>query len=109
MSKIFVVNFEDGFDITTDLRRIKWVVEHSSNVKIRALNDSWQAYLYGCFNHTEKKLSRLLFVAVRLPRFEDVLKAPFYERIVPARTTRFFALVAENYLYMSKKPAFGGA
>ena len=79
MSKIFVVNFEDGFDITTDLRRIKWVVEHSSNVKIRALNDSWQAYLYGCFNHTEKKLSRLPFVAVRLPRFEDVLKAPFYQ------------------------------
>ena len=97
MSKIFVVHFEDGFDLTDDLSRIKWLVEQSSNVKIRTLNDSWQAYLYGCFNHTKKKLSRLPFVAISLPRFEDVLKAPFYERIVLARTTRFFALVAEDH------------
>ena len=97
MSKIFVMHFEDGFDITTDLRRIKWVVEQSSDVEIRTREDAWQAYLHACLHHAKKKLSRQPFVAVSLPKFEDVLKAPFYERIVPARTTRFFALVAENY------------
>lgn len=33
MCKIFVVNFEDGFDITTDLRRIKWVVDYTRRRK----------------------------------------------------------------------------
>ena len=97
MAKFFIVNFEDGFDLTNDLSRIKWVMEQSSDVKIWTLNDSWQAYCFACLHHTKKKLSRLPFVAVSLPRFEDVLKAPFYERLVPARTTRFFALVAEDY------------
>ena len=81
MSKIFVVHFEDGFDVTDNLSRIKCVVEQSSDVKIRTLNDSWQAYCFACLHHAKKKLSHFPFVAVSLPRFEDVLKAPFYERL----------------------------
>ena len=69
MSKIFVVHFEDGFDVTDNLSRIKCVVEQSSDVKIRTLNDSWQAYCFACLHHAKKKLSHFPFVAVSLQSF----------------------------------------
>ena len=97
MQKFFVINFESGFDLTYDLDRVKYVIEKFPNIEIFQIDESWQAYRYACFRHTRKKLSRNPFSMPIMPKFEDVLRAPFYERIVPVRTPRFFALIAEGY------------
>lgn len=97
MKRFFVVNFEDGFDLTDDFARIKYVIGKFSGVEIREIDEPWQAYCYACFRHTTKKLSRNQFVMPILPKFEDVLNAPFYERMTPVASPRFFALVAPGY------------
>lgn len=107
MTKFFVVNFEDGFDFTDDLKRVQYVLEKVSGVEIRMTDDEWRAYQYACCYHTAKKLLRNPFVMPTLPKFEDVLKAPFYERLVPTMAQRFFALVAYGY-HVSVSTAIGG-
>lgn len=97
MKKIFVINFESGFDLTDNLSRVKFVVEKFSSIMIQTMEDSWQAYCYACFHHATKKLLRNSFAMPIMPKFEDVLKAPFYDRAVSATTPRFFALIAEGY------------
>lgn len=37
------------------------------------------------------------FVMPTLPRFEDVMQSPFYERIPPLPPTRYFAMATSNY------------
>ena len=97
MEKLFVINFESGFDLTYDLKRVNYVIEKFPNIEIVQIDDSWRAYQFACVRHTRKKLSRNPFSMPIMPKFEDVLRAPFYERIVPVRTPRFFALIAEGY------------
>lgn len=97
MHKIFVMNFEDGFDLTEDLKRVRYVLEKVSGVEIQTMNDEWRAYYFACFKHIQKKLLRNPFVMPTLPKLEDVLRAPFYERIVPTMTPRFFALIGNGY------------
>lgn len=97
MKRFFVINFEDGFDLTEDLKRVRYVLEKVSGVEIRIMNDEWQAYYCACFHHTAKKLLRDSFVTPTLPKLEDVLRAPFYERIVPTMAPRFFALIGAGY------------
>lgn len=97
MERFFVINFEDGFDLTDDLTRINFVIRKFSGIEIREIAEPWQAYYYACFRHTTKKLSRNSFIMPILPKFEDVLNAPFYERITPVASPRFFALLAPGY------------
>ncbi len=56
MKRFFVINFEDGFDLTDDFARIKYVISKFSGVEIREIDEPWQAYCYACFHHTTKKI-----------------------------------------------------
>lgn len=97
MKKFFSVIFNDGFDITDRLERVHKVLNTFGGIEIHFSDDPWQAYYCACFRHTIKKLSLNPFIMPILPKFEDVLNAPFYERITPVASPRFFALLAPGY------------
>ena len=97
MRKFFVVNFDGGFDITNSLSRVEMVVSKFNGIEIHEANDLWLAYQQACIRYTAKKLSSNTFFMPTLPKFEDVVKAPFYERIIPITGSRFFALITDNY------------
>ena len=97
MGKFFVVNFNDGFDITDRLERVNKVISNFGGVEVHVVDNPWLAYKHACMRHTAKKFLNNFFAIENLPKFEDVMKTPFYERMVPINSSRFFALVASGY------------
>ena len=97
MQKFFVINFDDGFDLTDRLDRVQFVLNTFPNVEIQTVADSWSAYRIACMRHTTKKLNHSPFVTPTLPRFEDVSIAPFYERKPQLPPIRYFAMVTNEY------------
>ena len=97
MQKFFVINFDDGFDLTDRLDRVQFVLKTFPNVEIQTVADSWSAYRLACLKHTTKKLNHAPFVMPVLPKFEDVMQSPFYERIPQLPSTRYFAMTTSNY------------
>ena len=97
MQKFFVINFDDGFDLTDQLERVQFVLKIFPSVEIHTVADSWSAYRFACLKHTEKKLTYSPLVIPPLPRFEDVMQSPFYERKPPLPPTRYFAMATNYY------------
>ena len=97
MKKFFVINFEDGFDLTDQLDRVQFVLNTFPSIEIQTVADSWSAYRIACLKHTAQKLNHSPFVMPTLPRFEDVSIAPFYERKPQLPPTRYFAMVTSEY------------
>ena len=97
MQKFFVINFDDGFDLTDRLERVQFDLKTFPGIEIQTVPDSWSAYRIACLKHTAKKLNHSPFVMPTLPRFEDVSIAPFYERKPQLPPTRYFAMVTSEY------------
>lgn len=97
MQKFFVINFDDGFDLTDQLERVQFVLNTFPNVEIQTVADSWSAYRTACMRHTAKKLNHAPFVMPVLPKFEDVMQSPFYERKPLLPPTRYFAMATSEY------------
>ena len=60
MKKFFVINFESGFDLTGDFKRINYIIKKFPNIEIRQIDDPWQAYQYACFRHTKKNIEKFV-------------------------------------------------
>ena len=97
MQKFFVINFDDGFDLTDRLERVQFDLKTFPSIEIQTVPDSWSAYRIACLKHTAKKLNHSPFVIPTLPRFEDVMQSPFYERIPQLPPTRYFAMATSDY------------
>lgn len=97
MQKFFVINFDDGFDLTDRLERVQFDLKTFPGIEIQTVPDSWSAYRIACLKHTAKKLNHSPFVMPTLPRFEDVMQSPFYERIPQLPPTRYFAMATSDY------------
>ncbi|MBR3746961.1 MAG: hypothetical protein IKN27_08385 [Selenomonadaceae bacterium] len=97
MQKFFVINFDDGFDLTDRLERVQFDLKTFPGIEIQTVPDSWSAYRIACLKHTAKKLNHSPFVMPTLPRFEDVMPSPFYERIPQLPPTRYFAMATSDY------------
>lgn len=97
MQKFFVINFDDGFDLTDRLERVQFDLKTFPGIEIQTVPDSWSAYRIACLKHTTKKLNHAPFVMPVLPKFEDVMQSPFYERIPQLPSTRYFAMTTSNY------------
>ena len=41
MQKFFVINFEDGFDLTDQLERVQFVLNTFPGIEIQTVPDSW--------------------------------------------------------------------
>ena len=58
MQKFFVINFDDGFDLTDQLERVQFVLNTFPSIEIQTVPDSWSAYQIACLRHTAKKLNQ---------------------------------------------------
>ena len=54
MQKFFVINFDDGFDLTDQLERVQFDLKTFPGVEIQSVADSWSAYRTACLKHTAK-------------------------------------------------------
>lgn len=97
MQKFFVINFDDGFDLTDWLDRVQFVLNTFPGIEIQTVTDSWSAYCLACLKHTTKKLNHSPLLIPPLPLFEDVKQSPFYERKPQLPPIRYFAMATSDY------------
>lgn len=92
-TRIFRVNHLGGFILLQNTESLEWVVANNSNVQVVEKPSIQQAYVEACNQHVGDEWERNTYSQSLLPRFEDVLRAPYYAHGFVAQIRRFFATV----------------
>lgn len=99
-TRIFRVNHLGGFTLLQNTESLEWVVSNNSNVLVVETPSIKQAYVEACNQHVGDEWKRKPYQQPLLPRFEDVLRAPYYAPgfVAQIPSIRFFATVHRDYV-----------
>lgn len=99
-TRFFRVNHIGGFTLLQNTESLEWVVANNSNVQVVETPSIEQAYAEACNQHVGDEWERNPYQQPLLPRFEDVLRAPYYAPgfVAQIPSGRFFATVHRDYI-----------
>lgn len=99
-SRSFCVNHQGGFTLLGNTQSLNWVVTNNSNVQVIEEPSLDLAYVRGCDQYVRDEWARNPYRQPLLPRFEDVIRAPFYAPgfVAQVPSSRFFATVHRDFV-----------
>lgn len=99
-TRIFRVNHLGGFTLLQNTEFLEWVVTNNSNVQVVEEPNLDRAYVCSCNRYVQDEWEQNPYQQPLLPRFEDVIRSPYYAPRFVAQTpsSRFFATVHFDYI-----------
>lgn len=96
----FCVNHLGGFTLLGNTESLNWTIANNSNVQVVEEPSLDCAYVRGCDQYVRDEWARNPYQQPLLPRFEDVLRAPYYAPgfVAQIPSIRFFATVHRDYV-----------
>lgn len=99
-TRSFCVNHLGGFTLLGNTESLNWTIANNSNVQVVEEPSLDRAYVRGCDQYVRDEWARNPYQQPLLPRFEDVLRAPYYAPgfVAQIPSSRFFATVHSDYV-----------
>ena len=99
-TRSFCVNHLGGFTLLGNTESLNWTIANNSNVQVVEEPSLDRAYVRGCDQYVRDEWARNPYQQPLLPRFEDVLRAPYYAPgfVAQIPSIRFFATVHRDYV-----------
>ena len=99
-TRSFCVNHLGGFTLLSNTESLSWTISNNSNVQVVEEPSLDRAYVRGCDQYVRDEWARNPYQQPLLPRFEDVLRAPYYAPgfVAQIPSSRFFATVHRDYV-----------
>lgn len=99
-SRSFCINHLGGFTLLGNTESLSWTIANNSNVQVVEETSLDRAYVRGCDQYVRDEWARNPYHQPLLPRFEDVLRAPYYAPrfVVQIPSSRFFATIHRDYI-----------
>jgi len=96
----FCVNHLGGFTLLGNTESLNWTIANNSNVQVVEEPSLDRAYVRGCDQYVRDEWARNPYQQPLLPRFEDVLRAPYYAPgfVAQIPSIRFFATIHCDYV-----------
>lgn len=85
--------YDGGFDVTNDLRRLRWDLECNSNVEVDRCSSYDEAYWKCCTKYSGRFLDKHSNVQYKFPKLLEIIENPYHEPSFKANVPqkRFFA------------------